>query len=98
MFGCVEKISTKLSLCVDFFASVWFSSSFLSAIPFAWISAESAFTLSGSAINNALKAVLFFCCCLFCLMLRRLCSTIVTKPVESFSAPFSTIETLCLSA
>lgn len=88
----------KLSLCVGFSASVCFSSSFLSAIWFACISAESAFALSGSAMNNALKAVVFFCCCLFCLLLRWLSSTIVTKPVESFSAPLSTIDTLCLSA
>lgn len=60
MLGCVEKISTKLSAPVGFFASVSFSSSLLLEMLFACSSAASAAALSGFAMKRALNAVLSF--------------------------------------
>ena len=98
MFGWVESASTSLSANVGSLARI----SCTSCCPDADASmlfrvAESALALSGSAINNALKALRFFVSCLPLLVLRVVW-TMRASPELSFCAPLSTMVALCRSA
>lgn len=101
MLGWVEKTSMNLSKVVIFFCRTA-STSFLSPIPIptCFSAAESISDRSGSEMNSALNELeplgllrlLWLCFIVFVYF------TIFAKPSESFCAPSSTMDTLCLSA